>query len=266
MKKENFDFFKKVTNRFPCQKKWKNIKFARSEKHIQMDLPLIYDDPNHIFVDKTGFLFDFLLRTNKGTIDGFFLLRPRRFGKSTFLNLIQEYYTRPTLFADMKIGKLLEEAKKSGRDLSEEEGFLPRPVVLLDMAELDVDNFKSSLVDAIKRTVKSSFEEFVKFNQASMNYKVFLKQLKSIAGSPQEVLLLCASLLFGATGKKIVLLIDEFDTLLSNCLEDQTDHSSLLAKLKSFYRVLKGKSEIFFSLLTGATPLLKPVRNQFYLE
>jgi ABC-type transporter Mla subunit MlaD len=72
--------------------------------------------------------------------------------------------------------------------------------------------------------------------------------------------------LFKATGKEIVLLIDEFDTLLSNCLANQTDHSSLLADLKSFYGALKSQSKIFFSLLTGASPLLKPVRNQFYLE
>jgi hypothetical protein len=241
-------------------------KRARTAKHVQLDVPFIYNDSSRIFIDKTEFLFDFLLRKHDLGLRGFFLLRPRRFGKSVFLNLIQEYYTNPTLFADMKIGKLLEEEKKSGQDLSEKEAFLPRPVVLLEMIKLAINMFESNLADAIKTAVNFSFEVFVKFNQASMNYDLFLKQLNSIIGSPQAVLEKCALLLFKATGKQMVLLIDEFDTLLSNCLANQTDHSSLLGVLKGFYGALKGQNEIFFSLLTGASPLLKPVRNQFYLE
>jgi Predicted AAA-ATPase len=164
------------------------LEYARPEKHIQMDMPLTYNDPSWMVIDKTGFLFDFLFRKYDQKLRGFFLLRPRRFGKSAFLNLIKQYYTHPTLFADMKIGKLLEEAKKSGRALSEEEAFLPRPVILLEMAELDVPSFKDDLVDAIKMSVESSFEEFMKFNQASMNFDLFLKKLDSIIGSPQRVL------------------------------------------------------------------------------
>lgn len=55
-------------------------------------------------------------------------------------------------------------------------------------------------------------------------------------------------------GRKVVILIDEYDKPILDCLLDETLHEELKAELRGFYAVIKANDQyIKFALLTGVT-------------
>jgi hypothetical protein len=175
----------------------------------------------YIYVDKTAYLYR-MTSTGKP----YFLGRPRRFGKSLFLSTLKYYFQgRKDLFEGLAIS-------------DSEKEWTEYPVFYLDLNVADyssLDNLESAL-------------------------NTQLAALEKIWGrNPDENLL---STRFGGllhracekTGRKVVVLIDEYDKPLINSMEDAATHDAIRKTLKGFYGVLKSADQYLrFVMLTGVT-------------
>ncbi|MDR1111140.1 MAG: ATP-binding protein [Deltaproteobacteria bacterium] len=182
----------------------------------------------HVYADKTRYVYE-LVQTE----GAFFLSRPRRFGKSLLLSTFESLFSGPPepdgtpqgLFKDLWIGQ-------SDYDFSQK-----FPVVCLDMA------LNSSTPEVLNAEIED----------------MLLKRAKPFGveidgptpGSMLESLINC---LADKYNTKVVLLIDEYDSPVS----DNIDNIALVLKirdiLKSFYSKLKScDKQLRFVFVTGVT-------------
>ena len=207
------------------------------------------------WIDKTGYLHKMLdeHRNSKG----FFLLRPRRFGKTAFLNVIKHFYEDRDSFKNLNIGKLLGEKWES------DERFLAKPVIHLQMQNADPKIFNQSLVDLIRVAVTIAEEQIANssrgFFRTSLNTHESEDDYKAaLSGSipnPQGVMNAALSFLKELTGQSVVVLVDEFDICLRNCISAKRIPDDLVSSMKNFYGSFKDKESIEFVFMTGSTPL-----------
>lgn len=175
-----------------------------------------------VYVDKTQYIHTL---TQNGKY--YFLARPRRFGKSLFLDTLSEYFKgNRSLFKNLAIDTLCPEEWGS------------YPVLRLNLSGQDFqgkDALYSHLVGKM-----SSYE--AEFNLPSSQPTVpdrFFNLIRNLSIS---------------SGKKVVILIDEYDAPLSSTIDDPELQEHFRRQLHGFYTVLKNAEEyIHFCFLTGVT-------------
>ena len=145
---------------------------------------------NMVYVDKTELIYELAQK------DYLFLSRPRRFGKSLLISTLQAYFEgRKELFKGLKIEQL-------------EKDWTEYPVVNLSLAKC-----KSKQLDVIVKFVSIALSELeVQFGiidkaeqpddnkQPNINFNTRFERIIKTAHAK--------------TGKQVVLLIDEYDTLM----------------------------------------------------
>jgi len=180
------------------------------------------------------------------------LLRPRRFGKSLFLSMLEHYYDVRhkddfgLLFGNLYIGKHPTPSRNSYQ------------VLVLDFSGIATDRGEEHLLQGFASKVALGVQSFLRRYgyppavQDSISRQV-LPQAKWEALSQQAA----------EAGQKIVLLIDEYDHFANGLLaEDQTLFQKVMGKggfVRSFYETLKtatreGVLDRLF--ITGVTPLM----------
>ncbi len=175
-----------------------------------------------LYVDKTLYIHQLVCQ------NGFyFLSRPRRFGKSLLLSTIEAYFSgRKDLFKGLAIESLTDD-------------WTPQPVLHLD---LNTGEFKS--VENLRETLKSA-----------LDYWETLYGADSSNLPPDETSLRFKALIRRAaevTGKKVVILIDEYDKPMLSAIDDPVLSEEYSAILKAFYSNLKSMGDhIRFAMLTG---------------
>jgi len=180
---------------------------------------------NFVYVDKTQFIYK-LLQHGKP----YFLGRPRRFGKSLFLSTLKAYFEgKQELFEGLKITEM-------------EKEWTEYPVFYLD--------FSVGLL--------------IKAQNVSERIGVKLKELERLWGQTtdtEDIASRFEAVIKSAceqTGKKVVVLIDEYDKPLLNTMDDPTANEEIRTLLKSFYGVLKSADAYLrFVFLTGVTKFSK---------
>ena len=181
-------------------------------------------EEKYLYVDKTALIYQ-LVKGGKYL----FLSRPRRFGKSLLMSTLEAYFKgRKGLFHGLAIEKL-------------EEDWTEYPVFRFDLSG---ENFNSadrliehisSFLDNIESNHGLSSEGSIALRFRNLIYKVYEKY-----------------------GKKVVILIDEYDKPLLDCLHDDSLHTAIKDELRGFYSVLKMSDEyIRFAMLTGVTKFSK---------
>ena len=176
-----------------------------------------------VYVDKTEYIHT--LTKNKGTY--YFLARPRRFGKSLFLDTIAEYFSgNRALFKGLVIDSLHPEEwqKYSVIRLNMSGANFQHPQDLTEhiLHQLDFISKEHGLSESDKRAT-SRFSNII--------YEVFRKR-----------------------NKKVVILIDEYDAPLSSVIGNPELQESYREQLHGLYSVLKNSEEyIQFCMLTGVT-------------
>ena len=139
------------------------------------------------YVDKTERMYE-MVRNRKFV----FLSRPRRFGKSLLVNTLQQYFEgNKDLFKDLKISKL-------------EKDWIKYPVFRFDMSEckdMDMDGIKASIAS----TLKIYEDQYGVSCEEKENGLRFKKLIRSVCN---------------LTGRKAVVLIDEYDSPLLAHLHD----------------------------------------------
>ncbi len=204
--------------------------------------PLALDDANfvalraagQIYVDKTAYI----QRMLEARIRYAFLARPRRFGKSLLVSTLRALYARQNddLFQGLAI---------------QTSGFLsqvaPRPTLTLDFSNFAL-NRPESIEDRLREAVGEQC--------AVLNLPAPAPDI-----SPGAALFAAAARLGQAHGQPVVVLIDEYDALITHMLSKEPPFSAegqayVMDHLRAFYATLKklGQQNLLaFTFITGIT-------------
>lgn len=176
----------------------------------------------YVYVDKTDYLYDLIDSGSKYV----FLSRPRRFGKSLFLSMTDEFFRGNR--------KLFEGLKIDGYDYD----WLAHPVFHLD---LTTKSYKtpSSLIERLN---------------AHLEKWELIYGREKAERSPEERFEWLITKAYQQTGKQVVILIDEYDKPLLDSVDDNDLQDSYRNTLRAFYGNLKSQdSYIKFAMLSGVT-------------
>ncbi|MDR1583915.1 MAG: ATP-binding protein [Prevotellaceae bacterium] len=180
---------------------------------------------NNLYVDKTAYIYQLV------NVDApYFLGRPRRFGKSLFLSTLKAYFLgKKELFDGLAIAEL-------------EKDWIEYPVLYIDF---NVEGYTdiTSLYKALDTNLRSLEQQWEK-DEADT--------------TPASRLLGLIKRAYKQTGRKVVVLVDEYDKPLVNTLDKKDLNQSIRDTLKGFYGVLKSAdANLRFVFLTGVTKFSK---------
>ena len=174
---------------------------------------------NFLYVDKTEYIWQ-LVRPSSA---GYFLSRPRRFGKSLTVSTLKAFFEgKKELFKGLAIYEKAYDCK-------------PYPVIHLDLNGFDFSSLAS---------VKESLSRLMKETAAYHNVKL-------TESSPDNMF----REIIGELAKQqdVVILLDEYDKpILNNIVKAEI--SDVLACMKSFYSVIKAfENKLRFAFITGVS-------------
>lgn len=179
----------------------------------------------YLYMDKTDMVYSLV---KKGTY--YFLSRPRRFGKSLLISTLEAYFkAKKELFQGLKIAALEQEWQEY-------------PVLKLS---LNVDNYQSVevLVNVLNDAINSWCHQYsltIEGESPSLRFKNLIYAL------------------YKNTGRKVVILVDEYDKPLLQSLDDKDLQAQIRGQLKAFYGILKPLDEcVQFGFFTGVTKFSK---------
>ena len=176
---------------------------------------------NYLYVDKTALIYDLVHKA-----EYVFLSRPRRFGKSLLMSTLEAYFKgRKELFRGLEIENL-------------EDKWIEYPVFHFDLSG---ENFND-----VKRL-------HIRINRCLLN----IEKAYSIHDDSESLADRFESLIrqaYEKYGRRVVVLVDEYDKPMLDCLHDDPLHEAIKTELCGFYSVLKLSDEyIKFAMLTGIT-------------
>ena len=180
---------------------------------------------NYVYVDKTLHIYRLI---NQGK--PYFLGRPRRFGKSVFISTLKAFFLgKKNLFEGLAIAEL-------------EKDWIEYPVIYIDFNIGSSDSLQS--VEITLNLILDNHESKWGITEKYTHLSARLSKLIETA--------------YTKSGKKVVVLIDEYDKALVNTMDDPQIHKELLTFFKGFYGVLKGMDyALRFVFLTGVTKFAK---------
>ena len=204
------------------------------------------------YVDKTGFIRDLLNGWSKVTL----FTRPRRFGKTLNMSMLKyffEYGTDPSLFQGLEIWK---EQDLCGRYLGK------YPVIFLSLKDVNGSSFdtaRAMLCSEIgNEALRFSFlknsealEEQEKKLYAALTYVTNEGSFDFTDQVLTDSLFLLTKLLCKHYGRKVILLIDEYDVPLDKAHQEGYYDPMVHLIRNLFSKVLKGNSYLQFAVMTG---------------
>lgn len=207
----------------------------------------ILREKNYLYVDKTSYI-DILDRYAPYQ----FFIRPRRFGKSLFISMLENYYDInkkdkfEKLFGDLYIGK---------NPTEERNNFL---VWKISFAGVDAGHGGEALRKSFNEKIILSVEKFVSYYSNLLEDKVVPKDIKSA-----EIAIQYISLLASKINKQVFVLIDEYDNFANELITGgkQNTYKSILhgeGFVKVFYKALKDVTADNFAriFMTGVSPIM----------
>ena len=213
---------------------------------------------NFYYVDKTEMITELL--HNWGEVNLF--TRPRRFGKSLNMNMLQS-------FLEIGCDKSLFNGLKVSREKELCEEYMGKfPVISLTLKNVEGLNFESAR-KALKNTLGmeawrlSALAESSRLTEEEKNsYKALTVvddhgDFKMSDATMEKALLILTVLLEKHYGKKAVLLIDEYDVPLDKAFQYGYYDEMVSLIRNMFGNVLKTNSSLFFAVLTGCLRIAK---------
>ncbi|MCI5129972.1 MAG: hypothetical protein D3904_00230 [Candidatus Electrothrix sp. EH2] len=180
---------------------------------------------NMVYVDKTAYAWE--LAREPG---GYFLSRPRRFGKSLFLNTLKELFEgNEQLFRGLFI--------HDRWDWS-----IQYPVIEIDFAGGVLQN---------RKELDEAIFEILQRNQTRLGVEC---RAKSVAGCFGELI----DNVQAKYGRRVVVLVDEYDKPILDNIENPQVAVSMREGVKNFYSVIKSRdAQIQFVFMTGVSRFSK---------
>ena len=192
------------------------------------DFELLQANPEIFYVDKTALLPNLFSRPHGGS--HIFLARPRRFGKTLLVSTLEALFQgKRELFASTWIGK------EGNWDW--ERNHFPVLRLNLDLKHFgDVAHLQAQLADDLYIT--------------AMTHGITLK----VQSAPSVMLMELIARISIEAGTRIVLLVDEYDTPITEKIGCPTIADGVLDLMRSIYGTLKKASRyIQYTFVTGIT-------------
>ena len=183
---------------------------------------------HYLLVDKTEYIYE-LVHTGKP----YFLSRPRRFGKSLLLSTLKAYWEgKKELFKGLKIEAM---------EQDNPDAWQPYPVFYFDF---NGKNYKEGqALETVLDRFLSGWEEFYQVSSEKGLEERFKKLLKVASEK---------------TGKKCIVLVDEYDKPLLETVDNKELIEHNKAVFKGFFSTLKSEdANIRFVFITGVTKFSK---------
>jgi len=181
---------------------------------------------NYLYIDKTDIAYNLIDSYNY-----VFLSRPRRFGKSLFLDTLKNIFeAKKEYFKDLAI-------------YDKWDWSVSYPVIIINFAKGKIES-RDDLDKTIIRTLKS--------NQERLGIKC--EEEDSIAGCFDELI----KKAHDKYNQKVVILVDEYDKAILDNITEPEIAKEIRNGLLNFYSVIKGSDEfIRFAFLTGVSKFTK---------
>lgn len=210
---------------------------------------------NFYYVDKTEFIKELL--ENWGEVNLF--TRPRRFGKSLLMSMLKSFFgigCRKELFDGLMIAE--------DKDLCER--YMGKfPVISISLKGVNGDNYSTAremLCSAIG-TEAMQFQFLLESKNLSERERQQFAQLVSIGGVNEAAFVMSDSVLKGSLktltmllekhyGKKVILLLDEYDVPLAKANEHGYYDQMIMLVRGLFEQVLKKNDSLFLLYLPAA--------------
>lgn len=218
-----------------------------------MNLKIPYGESNfknlitegYVYIDKTPYIPQL---EDAGKY--LFLLRPRRFGKSLFLSMLEYYYDVAyknefeTLFGRLAIGQNPTPLHNSYQ------------VLFMDFSGIDTDGGHDAIFQRINEKLDSHFQHFL----CRYHYPAFFQEQVQAKTSPAAKMQHLFDLM---PEQKLLVLIDEYDHFANSILADDLKlFQRIMGKggfVRSFYEVLKTATQrgtLDRLFVTGVTPIM----------
>ncbi|MBO6307371.1 MAG: ATP-binding protein [Oribacterium sp.] len=187
-------------------------------------------ESNNLYIDKTSFIYK-LVHTDVP----YFLSRPRRFGKSLLLSTFKAYWEgKKELFKGLEIERL---------EKDDPDAWQQYPVLYLDF---NGDDYTENT--ALEGILEYNISEWEKrYDISSDHNKSLALRFKSVIREAHS-----------QTGKRCVILVDEYDKPLLECVENIELVERNKALFKGVFSNLKSEdAHIKFIFITGVTKFSK---------
>ncbi|MFZ4660020.1 MAG: AAA family ATPase [Caldilineaceae bacterium] len=197
-------------------------------KLLPVGIPTFRDIINggYLYVDKTPLIYE-LIRNPKGI---YFLARPRRFGKSMLVSTLLEIFTgNRELFRDLWL-------------YDSPYGWEQHPVI-----HLDFNYYSARSVTELETSLKYFLQKTAAAYDITLTDTLYYIQFGELIRGLAE-----------KYQKQVVVLIDEYDRPLIDCMTNLEEAKRVRNFLKGFYRVLKSSdAQLRFIFLTGISKFSK---------
>ncbi|KAI3349483.1 AAA family ATPase [Clostridium botulinum] len=202
---------------------------------------------DYYYIDKTLLIKDLL--DNKADVNLF--TRPRRFGKTLNMSMLQYYFEKREknnsyLFENLNI-------MEAGEEYVSHMG--QYPVINLSLKSAKQPNFELAYISIARRIAEEykRHEYILKSENLKNEKERFLKILKEKGGEGDytDSIFFLSQCLEKYHNKKVIILIDEYDVPLENAFFEGF-YDKMIAFLRSLFEsALKTNSSLEFSVITG---------------
>ncbi len=225
---------------------------------MQKHMPVGIDDfakvrESYYFVDKTGFLREFLKNHAEVTL----FTRPRRFGKTLTMSMLRYFLDIEGAEEHRKLFEGLSIAEDS--EAMTEQG--TRPVLLLTLKEWQFESW-AEMQQRIPEMVSSIFRAHAYLMDDMLSswdqqeFSAYLRQERDISQCKQALVLLL-HVMEVHYGRKPVLLLDEYDAPVQYAWEYHYYEEAIGFFRRFFSAALKSNPSLDFAVLTGVLRITK---------
>ena len=212
---------------------------------------------DYYFVDKTNFIKELLDNKNKVTL----ITRPRRFGKTLAMRMLQEFFDINAAGRDTFKGLNISLA---GEKYMQHRG--KYPVIFFSLKDIATGNYQDALRDLCGKISDLYAEYGFLAESPALNEreKEYFLSVYNIADHEQygrdkwgKSLKMLTVYLWKHYGVKTILLLDEYDAPIQHAWEDGY-YEDMIRFMRQFYsEVLKGNDALEFAVLTGVLRVAK---------
>lgn len=212
------------------------------------------------YIDKTGFIRDLLHKWGEVNL----FTRPRRFGKSLNMSMLQyflEFGCKKELFDGLEIAKDAELCEKHMGQY---------PVISISLKDVNGSDYRMarSLLCSVIGSEAMRFQFLLEDERLSEKEKWLYEQLTHVGAPGEANFVMDDSVLTGSLrtlsellekyyGRKVILLIDEYDVPLAKANEQNYYDEMVLLIRSLFGQALKTNGSLHFAVLTGCLRVSK---------
>ncbi|ERK50698.1 AAA family ATPase [Leptotrichia sp. oral taxon 879] len=232
-------------------KKGKNEKVKKKKNlPVGIDNFEVMIQNNYYYFDKTGLIKEIL---ESGTTRILFT-RPRRFGKSLNMSMLKYFFDVKNKDENKKLFENLEISKSEYFDRQGQ-----NPVIFISFKDFEETNWENGF-NSIKEEIKSLYNEF-RFLREKLEKSDLMDfdniWLKKKEGNYSRALSNLSRYLFEYYGKKVVLLIDEYDKPIIKAHANGY-YNDVINFFKTFFeKAVKGNDYAEITVITGILRIAK---------